>query len=386
MNPQEDGSIETMTRRSPRIAVVLWNGDMGGAETFSAMLCDGLRAAGADARILFVGEPRPLAQRLDDGGLPYETLGFGRGREVLRRPRTLARAAARLGADGALLVSPGLMAGALRLGGYRGRIVAVNHGIVQRRHLPPRTRVKNVVDRVAGFWACDVEVAVSDFVLGEIRRTLRPRRTIRIYNSVDTTAFRPGDGARDGGPYTVAWAGRLVAGKGVEDLLRAFASVRGRRAALLRIAGDGPLRAELERLATSLGVAEDVRFEGIVHRMASYWQACDVATLPSNEWVETFGMAPVEAMACGKPVVVTRNGALPEVVRDGETGRLIERGDVEALAEALDAYAADERLRREHGERARALVEARFDLKQCAASYLALFAPAAAAAEREASR
>ena len=109
-----------------RLALVLWNGNLGGAETFSAALARQLRADGVDAGLVFVGSPEPLARELDD--VPHVTIGLGRGREVLLRPLALARATREVGPDGALVVSPGYLPATLRLGRYRGPIVVVNHG------------------------------------------------------------------------------------------------------------------------------------------------------------------------------------------------------------------------------------------------------------------
>jgi hypothetical protein len=122
-----------------QIALVLWNGATGGAETFTASLCKELRSGGVDAGVVFVTTPHPLAARLDEDGIPYSVLGLTRGGRVLIHPRTLAQAAARLGRDGAITASPGYLTAALRIGGYRARLVAVNHGrLLQLPTLPRR--------------------------------------------------------------------------------------------------------------------------------------------------------------------------------------------------------------------------------------------------------
>jgi glycosyltransferase involved in cell wall biosynthesis len=78
-------------------------------------------------------------------------------------------------------------------------------------------------------------------------------------------------------------------------------------------------------------------------------------------------------MACGIPVVASRLGALPEVVSDGHTGLLYKAGDIGGLADALERYAVDVELRRAHGLNARRACEERFDIRECAARYRALF-------------
>jgi glycosyltransferase involved in cell wall biosynthesis len=82
-------------------------------------------------------------------------------------------------------------------------------------------------------------------------------------------------------------------------------------------------------------------------------------------------MSALEAMACARPVIATRRGALPELVRDGETGRVIPPGDVAALSEAIVAYATAPGLRVRHGESGRRRVEEHFHIDDCARAYLA---------------
>jgi glycosyltransferase involved in cell wall biosynthesis len=357
-----------------RIALVLWSGLIGGAETFSVALARELREKGIGVSVAFVSGSEPLAESLRACEIPYENLGLSRGRAVLRRPRLIARTIGRLGPDGSLLIEPGLLAAALRVGGYRAPIVAVNHGaVIHRESLSIPAAIKQRSREFAGFWAADVEVAVSDAVLEAVRRHLHARRLIRIYNGVDLDSFKPRSDNRTNETLTIGWAGRLIRGKGVEDLIASFARVQRSRRAILRIAGDGPLRGRLERLAASEGVSHRVRFERTVDDMPSFWRTCDLAAMPSNEWIESFGMAAAEAMASGIPVVAARAGGLPEVVQDGHTGLLHEPGDIIALAGALDRYAEDAELRLAHGLNARRVCEERFDIRDCASRYRALF-------------
>ncbi|MGI8886645.1 MAG: glycosyltransferase family 4 protein [Gaiellaceae bacterium] len=360
-----------------RIAAVLWSGAIGGAETFTVELCRTMRTLGADPGVVFVARSGPLGARLEALGIPHTSLGLARGYHVARHSRTLAMSVQRLGHDGALLPRGGYLAAALRAGGYRGRVVAVVHDAtleLQRKRL--RHRILRPIDRAAGFWASDVDVAVSNFVLSRMQRQLRTGRLVRIYNGVDLDAFS-GESedtktAADKA-VTIASAGRLVEGKGIDVLLRAFARGPARDGARLRIAGDGPERAKLERLSTELGLNGSVEFVGWSVDMPAFWRAASVGTLPSDGCVESFGMSAVEAMACMKPVVVTANGALPEVVEDGVTGSVVPRSDVGALATALVELTRDAERRRLAGRLARARCEQAFDIRDCAASYLKLF-------------
>ena len=117
--------------------------------------------------------------------------------------------------------------------------------------------------------------------------------------------------------------------KRVKDVVRVFARMRRAMPAVLVMVGDGPERVDAEHEARELGVAGDVRFLGRLDSVASLLQASDLFVLPSQ--TESFGLAALEAMACGAPVVATRAGGLPEVVDDGVNGILEPVGSVEAM-------------------------------------------------------
>lgn len=129
----------------------------------------------------------------------------------------------------------------------------------------------------------------------------------------------------------ILFVGRLVRAKGLAVLLRAAAGLEGRSVV---VAGDGPERQSLEALAVELGV--DVRFLGWVDesRRAALLRGCRVFAMPSL-WEEPFGIAGVEALGAGLPVVASRVGGIPSWLDDGHGGLLVEPGDVDALRSAL---------------------------------------------------
>jgi glycosyltransferase involved in cell wall biosynthesis len=165
----------------------------------------------------------------------------------------------------------------------------------------------------------------------------------------------------------------MVWGKGLPELLQAVATVARDTPVELHLAGDGPDRTGLVELVQELELQDRVFFAGSVLDITRFWTDRDVAVFPTNGFVESFGLAAVEAMASAVPVVASRSGGLAEVVDDGRTGTLVAPGDVAGLAAALRGYAVDRHLRLAHGSAARAACEERFDIRACAKRYLALF-------------
>ena len=358
-----------------RLTFVLWSGAIGGAETLSAALARVLRASGVETQVVTVTRAEPLAERLRQDAIPFVELGYRRGRAALWHPRRFAGLVERAGPDGAILVSSGFMALALRLGGYRGRIAAVEHGsILQTHRAHRRSRPVDRLDRLLGSRAVDVRVAVSGFLRDHLPSS--PRPTVVIPNGVDLDLYRPSPSPRSkAGGFVIGCMSRLFPGKGVEDVLVA-ARAPISRGARLRIAGDGPVRPELERLAEQLGIQGSVSFDGWIRdaaEVAAFWRDCKVAIAAPNDWVESFGLSAVEAMACGRPVVATRSGALAETIVEGETGFLAEPRDTQALASALLRYMEDDSLLAAHSRAARARCEQHFDIRRCAAAYAGLF-------------
>jgi glycosyltransferase involved in cell wall biosynthesis len=325
--------------------------------------------AGVEPTVVFLGSHEPLSRLLEQDGIAYHDLGYKRGSRVLFHPKRFANLVGTYGEDGVILDSSGYVAWALRAGGYRGRIVSVEHGVIVQENLTPRKRFVRRIDRITGSRASDIEVAVSDFLLEELVRRRHAQRVVRIHNGLDLTLFHPV--AARGTCLSIGWAGRMVEGKGVVELLHAVARLD--QEVEVHLAGEGPDRSALGNLVNELRLDQKVVFAGPVLDMAAFWANCDMAVFPTNGSIESFGLAAIEAMACGKPVVASRIGGLAEVVEDGTTGSLVEPGDIEGLARALRRYALDEGLRLRHGCEARSACERRFDIKETAAQYLALF-------------
>jgi glycosyltransferase involved in cell wall biosynthesis len=375
MSNEPDSEILPEQGQGRKLALVLWSGYVGGAEILNAMLAAQMRQLGADITIVFIGTPRSLSERLSRANIPYRSLGFGRGRDVLRYPRRYAAEIARSGPDGALLVRRGFMAAALRVGGYRGPIVAVEHGplLFEQRDLTLPQQLLSRISRVSGAWTTNAEVAVSDFMLVCMCQHAHARRVLRIYNGIDPDTYLSArtHAGRDA-ELVVGFVGRLIPGKGADQLIRALTQVGERIDIKLLIAGDGPEYEHLVALAQSLHVKPKIEFLGVVDNMSEFWQRCDVAAVPSDA-VESFSMVTLEAMACGMPIVATCIGAIPELIVDGVTGTLVPPGNVDALARALLAYAERPEMRHAHGAAARTRAIERFLIEDCARAYLDLF-------------
>jgi N-acetyl-alpha-D-glucosaminyl L-malate synthase BshA len=127
--------------------------------------------------------------------------------------------------------------------------------------------------------------------------------------------------------------------KRVRDVVRVFARVRREVPSVLVMVGDGPERVNAEQEARQLGVEHEVHFLGKIETVAPLLASADLFLLPSQS--ESFGLSALEALASGVPVVASRAGGLPEVVRDGETGALCAVGDVDGMAEAATHILGD---------------------------------------------
>jgi phosphatidylinositol alpha-1,6-mannosyltransferase len=153
--------------------------------------------------------------------------------------------------------------------------------------------------------------------------------------------------------------------KGIDHLIEALAEVsRSIPKTRLVIVGDGPGRPMLERLAARCGVGPHVEFTGPLtdDQLARVYHGSDIFVLPSAQ--EGFGIAYLEAMASGLPIVAAKAAAVPEVVVDGKTGLLVDYGDVSGLAQAIGALLQDPKLRRWMGHHGLEVVRSTFTMDQ----------------------
>jgi N-acetyl-alpha-D-glucosaminyl L-malate synthase BshA len=188
--------------------------------------------------------------------------------------------------------------------------------------------------------------AVSQSLRQDTIQSLGIRRDIRVIpNFLDCDEYRRRDAralrtrlSPDGWPIVIHVSNfRPV--KRLDTVIDVFASVRARTPAKLVLVGDGPDRELARQQARAHNVAQDVVVAGEQYDLVEWLSAADAFLLPSAQ--ESFGMAALEAMGCGVPVVASRIGGLPELIQDGETGYLCEPEDVEGMASRLLALVTD---------------------------------------------
>jgi glycosyltransferase involved in cell wall biosynthesis len=364
------------------VTLVLWDSLIGGAERLSVSLAAEFHRQGAQAGIVFVGRGDQLRPQLQTNGVPAVQLGFSRGAMVIRHPRLLARALSELQSDVAIVGGFSYLGAAARAGGFRGALIGVEHGdlanVGARGLLDLRTQMKTAKHHIARATAVlthDAEVAISGFMENLARKTpLHGRHLVHIAHGIPMRWPAPAPPEPSPKPIRIGYAGRLIPGKGVDQLLRACALLREKHGADVRlaIAGDGPLRRPLESLAHTLGIARLVDFIGWTDDVTSFWAESHLAVGPNDTFIESFCLSIAEAMSCSRATVVTDVGALPELVARNQTGIIVPAGDPTALAQGILAYLKEPALLAQHGAAARARAESRYSLRRCAADYISL--------------
>jgi glycosyltransferase involved in cell wall biosynthesis len=251
------------------------------------------------------------------------------------------------------------------------------------------TSVVRAVDRLIAQCPAERDELLADY-------GARPGQIALIPSAVDVDRFRPAaQGAArrslglDRAAEIVAYVGRIIPRKDVRNVVHALAHLKTRRLAtgndllptLLIVGGETerpdptatPEIAALRGLASSLGVADHLRFVGRKQpgELHLWYSAADVAV--TTPWYEPFGLTPLEAMACAVPVVGSRVGGIAFTVADGETGYLVPPHDPRALSDRLERLLGDPALRMRMGQAGRARVLRGFTWDLVAAHTAALY-------------
>lgn len=217
----------------------------------------------------------------------------------------------------------------------------------------------------------DAVTVISDFLLRETREVFRVTRPItRIHNFVNVDIYRPGP-PREGGRPRLLHISNFRPVKRVEDCVRVLAAVRASIDCELWMAGDGPQRSSAERLARELGVEAHVRVLGKQDHIERLIPQADVLLMPSER--EAFGLAALEAMACGVPAVAAASGGVAELITHNHDGFLAPVGDVHAMAQHAAALLSDRALHRRVSAAARETAVSRFAASRIIPEYEALY-------------
>lgn len=222
----------------------------------------------------------------------------------------------------------------------------------------------------------DRMVCVVDAVRVELEAAGVPaEKLVTIHNGIPTPVLEKGDiqaGESSSRDRLVGSVGRFEPLKGYSYFIEAAALVSKRvPGAGFRLVGDGSLRDELEERAGAAALEERISLPGWSSTPLAEIAAMDVYVASSV--TDTTNLTVVEAMALGKPAVVTRVGGLPEVVADGVTGYVVPPRDAEALAARITQLLEDPDARRRMGEAARARFLERFTIERMVDEHLALY-------------
>jgi glycosyltransferase involved in cell wall biosynthesis len=334
------------------------------------VLLPGLERVGFEVRMLVLRSPgaERFVDALDDRGIRRSVLEAGR--DV--NPRLAFEIRREIRSSRADLVHTHLVHGdvygqaASRLAGVPA--VSSAHSVLSSFLREPARSAERVALRNARR-----VIAISRFVASwlESNRLAPADRIAVVPYGVDGNALEPDPRRRDdvrarwgvtGDAFVVGMAARLVEGKGhdlaIDAVVRAAADDDQ---IALALAGSGPLERRLRERADASGGR--VRLLGYVEDVMAFLSACDAVVMPTEPSLgEGFGLAALEAMALGRPVVVTSVGSLPEVV--GDAGVVIRSGDGEALARAILALARDPARCRARGEGGRARARERYGLER----------------------
>ena len=362
----------------PRILIVASTLHVGGAERVMAALSSNIDRARFDVSVVYLKENGVVGEEMTRNGIELLPLP---GREYGKRDRLTFLKLRRLIRSRAFdLVHTHDMHGFIDA--CANRLIAPGLRHVHTFHFgnyPHREASYRRLERL--LWRVpDALVAVGHAQADSIRSLYRiPADRLRVlWNGVDAPQPRLApavvDATRDCTDPVIASISTLIEQKGLHHLLAAAAMLRtqGARFRLL-IVGNGHLREPLEAQARSLGLCDSVRFLGWVPEASDCaLPACDIF-VQSSLW-EAMSVVVLEAMARGKPMVITRVGENPYVIDDGRTGITVPAADPTALAQGLARLIESAPLRESLGAAARARHAEQFTVQHMVRSYEALYA------------
>lgn len=347
----------------------------GGAERLLVMLLPELSRHGQQIAVAVRKSPYDLQPELEAAGVPVIRLPKRHKWNLLAGARDIARTVPDADIIHAHLFFPAIITALARLLGLsRAKTCVTFHNLAYAGANKDGLKLKfrKTLARFLYPRGIDAKLAVSQAVADHYCAALSLDRIDVLYNPVELEAMdtvEPGPYAPDA-PLHILLPGRLVREKGHVDLI---AALRDPRLATLPLkitfAGHGKLQAKLKNACESLpfpvkitGNLEHAQFLSVMAR-------ADIVVVPSR--YEGFGLTALEAMSLSKPVIASKAGGLPEVM--GETGRLVETGDVGAISDAILELANNPGLRETLGKAARTRAEEKFSLPAIAAQLIEIY-------------
>lgn len=350
----------------------------GGAETQLVNLATRLKGRGWDVRVVSMLPPQAFTDELKEAGIPLATLNMRRGIADPRAVFRLLKILREWKPDivHSHMVHANLLARITRLMVSIPVLICTAHNTYEGgRH---REILYRLTDPL-----CDITTQVSQAGLERyVNIGAIPKSKVQlIYNGIDIRKFnfdvevrkKIRNKLRLGNSFCWLAVGRFDIQKDYSNLLNAFAIiVQAFCDVCLLIAGDGPLRLNMEELAKKLGINKQVRFLGVCRNIPDLMNAADAFVL-SSRW-EGFGLVIAEAMACQLPVVATDSGGPREILNGGKLGFLVPPKNHKALADAMiKMMNLPEPERKAMGQAGRVYIEANYSLEKVVDRWEALY-------------
>lgn len=210
-------------------------------------------------------------------------------------------------------------------------------------------------------------ISISDYIKKKLEENEELSNIETIYAYIDTRKFKPKKVGK-GEKFRIFLAGRIVKEKGFQNVIRAVAKSEHKKDIEVVLAGKGSYLTYLKRISNKQEVDfKAVGFAG-QSELINMYNSADIFVTPSL-WEEPFGIVNIEAMSCGKPVIGTISGGIPEIIEDGKTGILYKKNDVSKLKDSIDLLYEDEQLRRKMGKNGRKRAVKMFDAKKNTIKY-----------------
>jgi glycosyltransferase involved in cell wall biosynthesis len=322
----------------------------GGIERYVVYLAEGLRNAGHEVHIACPPDS-PIARKVKDGthGLTASPAAIGGYLKLLKQTKAHVLHAH---------FSPDFVPA-----GIAARL-AKTPLTVMSRHLAIGWNGAKLKRNLALY---DHFIPVSDAVMKELRKTGIPEHRMTVAKA-GVPALSPSKTREvlrnemgiPADELAVGFFGRLAPEKGVDIIIQAARLLQGVR---FHIFGDGPDRGPLTLMAQGRGVTDRVKFYGNVPDVVNQMAAMDAVAIPST-WAEAFPYSALEAMSVGVPVIASKIGGLPELIRDGVNGLLFPAGNVQQFASNCLILMADKSLGPGLGETGREIHQARYTVEQ----------------------